>query len=52
MRTMKHKRSKEFKERIMKNNLMKRFLHDIAREDALDTTTLEMMLAYQPQRVR
>ena len=52
MRMMKHKRSREFKERIMRNNLMQRFLHDIEREDALDTNTLEMMLAYQPQRVR
>ena len=52
MRTMKHKRSKEFKERIMKNNLMKRFLNDIEREDALDGNSLEMMLAYQPVRLR
>ena len=52
MRTMKQKRVREFRERIMKNNLMKRFLHDIAREDALDANIQEMMLAYQPTRIR
>lgn len=52
MKTMKQKRSKEFRERIMRNNLMKRFLHDIEREDALEANTLEIMLAYQPLRIR
>jgi hypothetical protein len=54
MKTIKQrkKRNTEFKENIVRNNLMKRFIREIEREDPIDNHILETILAYQPVRVR
>ena len=49
---LRKKRNTEFKENIMRNNLMQRFIREIEREDALDKRILQTMLAYQPVSVR
>lgn len=49
---MKAKVKREFREKILKNNIMQRFIREIEREAPLDNYTLQTMLAYQPQTVR
>lgn len=45
---MTRKRKIEFRQKIMKNNLMQRFIREIEREELLDEQTLETMLVFQP----
>ena len=50
----KRKRRKvaEIRAAVMQNNLMKRFIYEIEREEPLDDLSLHTILAYEPIRVR
>lgn len=42
----------EYKEIVRQNNLMKRYIREIEREEPLDIQILEMLLAYQTIQIR
>lgn len=44
----KKRRTTELKERVLRNNLMQRFIREIEREEPLDSRTLQTMLITQP----
>ncbi len=46
------RRKQAFKEKILKNNLMNRFIREIEREAPLDKYILQTMLAYKPPVIR
>ena len=46
------KRTTRFKDKIMQNNLMQRFIREIEREEPLDIQTLETMLVFQPVKIK
>jgi ribosomal protein L10 len=48
--TMTRKRKIEFRQKIMKNNLMQRFIREIEREELLDAQTLNTLLVFHPVR--
>jgi hypothetical protein len=47
---MTRKRKIEFRQKIMKNNLMQRFIREIEREELLDAQTLNTLLVFHPVR--
>jgi len=48
---MKRNKKNDFKSKILKNNLMLRFIREIEREEHLDTQLMETMLTFQPVRI-
>ena len=48
----KRRKVAEIRSAVRKNNLMKRFIYEIEREEPLDDISLRTMLAYQPINVR
>jgi hypothetical protein len=51
MKTRK-KRITELRERIIKNNMMQRFIREIEREEYLEEHIVQSMMAYQLQVIR
>ena len=52
MKVSNRKNRREFKNAIKRNNLMKRFIREIEREEPLEFDTMQTMLVYQPVTIK